>query len=148
MIVRSVSFWARGERPPTMGCALPSLRHTLFSTPVEGQGACPESQADFQNPSAAMAGREPRPAGLRQTESCGWAGRSPSHRPAGWCKADFVHPQRWRNHLDCYWVGSLDFSFLGNQVGFSTKPPKSYSLFAGGSLQHPRKTSWLCVFSP
>ena len=26
--------------------------------------------------------------------------------------------------LDCYWVGSLDFNFLGNQ-GFSTKPANS-----------------------
>ena len=26
--------------------------------------------------------------------------------------------------LDCYWVGSLDCNFLGNQ-GFSTTPPKS-----------------------
>ena len=30
-----------------------------------------------------------------------------------------------RGHLDCYWVGSFDFNFWGNQVGFSTKPPKS-----------------------
>ena len=35
--------------------------------------------------------------------------------------------------LDCHWVGSLDFSFLGNQVAFSTNPPKSFTLFAGGS---------------
>ena len=26
-------------------------------------------------------------------------------------------------YLDCYWVGSLDVTFLGNQVGFSTNPP-------------------------
>ena len=35
--------------------------------------------------------------------------------------------------LGCYWLASLDFSCLGKQVGFSTKPLKSYSLFAGGS---------------
>ena len=35
------------------------------------------------------------------------------------------------NFLDCYWVGSLDFNFLGNQ-GVSTKPQK-VKLFAGGS---------------
>lgn len=26
--------------------------------------------------------------------------------------------------FDCHWVGS-DFDFVGNQVGFSTKPTKS-----------------------
>ena len=35
--------------------------------------------------------------------------------------------------LDCYWVGSLDFNFWGNQGGVSTKPSKSDSLFAGES---------------
>ena len=34
--------------------------------------------------------------------------------------------------LDCYWVGSLDFKFWDTQV-FSTKPPKRFQLFAGGS---------------
>ena len=28
------------------------------------------------------------------------------------------------SHLDCYWVGSLDFNCLGNQ-GFPLNPPKS-----------------------
>ena len=35
--------------------------------------------------------------------------------------------------LDCYWV------IFGNFGGFSTKPPKKVSLFAGGSLQQPSK---------
>ena len=35
--------------------------------------------------------------------------------------------------LDCSWVGSLDFNFLGNKV-FSTIPPK-VRLFAGGQQQ-------------
>ena len=39
--------------------------------------------------------------------------------------------------LDCYWVGSLDFNFIGNQVGFSTKPQK-VKLFTQGSRQQPR----------
>ena len=34
--------------------------------------------------------------------------------------------------LDCYWVGSLDFNFFGNRVGFSVKP-QQLILFAGKS---------------
>ena len=34
--------------------------------------------------------------------------------------------------LDCYWVGSLDFHFLGNQGVFHSTPQK-VKLFAGGS---------------
>ena len=34
--------------------------------------------------------------------------------------------------LDCYWVGSLDFSFLGNQ-GFSIEPKTSSKHFGEGS---------------
>ena len=33
--------------------------------------------------------------------------------------------------LDCYWVGSLDFNFLENQVGLSTKPPKNPTFCRG-----------------
>ena len=40
--------------------------------------------------------------------------------------------------LDCYWVGSVDLNFFLEIKGFSTKPPKSFQLFAGGSLQQPR----------
>ena len=45
--------------------------------------------------------------------------------------------------LNCYWVGSSDFNFLVEIKGVST-PPKSYSLFSGGSLQQPRlsRFSW------
>ena len=41
--------------------------------------------------------------------------------------------------LVCYRVGSLDFNFLRNQVGFPTEATKSDSLFAEGSLQQPSK---------
>ena len=44
------------------------------------------------------------------------------------------------SYLGCYWIGSLDFRFLVEiKLGlFSTKPPKSGPLVAGGSLQQPR----------
>ena len=32
-------------------------------------------------------------------------------------------PLSKRYKLDCYWAGSLDFHFLGNQGAFRTKPP-------------------------
>ena len=51
---------------------------------------------------------------------------------------------KWK--LDCYWVGSLDFNFLGNQ-GVVHKTHKRIKLFAEGSLQKPgnlRKR--LCVW--
>ena len=36
--------------------------------------------------------------------------------------------------------GSLDYNFLGEiKLGFPLNPPKSEELFAGGSLQQPRK---------
>ena len=37
-----------------------------------------------------------------------------------------------------HWVRSLDFNFLIEIRVFSTNPPKSYTLFAGGALQQPR----------
>ena len=36
--------------------------------------------------------------------------------------------------LDCYWVASLDFNFLG----FPLNPQKTYSLFLQRGQQHPR----------
>ena len=71
---------------------------------------------------------------------------------------DFVHPQYYqptnqtknkkqkkKNQptnkqgsycLDCYWVGSLDFNFLGNTCVFPLNASK-VRLLAGGSLQQP-----------
>ena len=43
-------------------------------------------------------------------------------------------PHSLGTYLDCYWVGSLDFNILGNQVGFSTKPPKKSFTFCLGGL--------------
>ena len=58
-----------------------------------------------------------------------------------------VEPTRIVRPLrNCYWVGSLDFNFLGNQGSFSTKPPNSYSLFAGGSTA--TKANLFRVFAP
>ena len=45
----------------------------------------------------------------------------PSNTKAG--GVDCLEPAA--SALVCYWVGSLDFNCLGNQVGFSTKPTKS-----------------------
>ena len=45
--------------------------------------------------------------------------------------------ERGERGLDCYWAGSLDLNFLGNQ-GVFHEPPKGEKLFAGGSLQQPR----------
>ena len=39
---------------------------------------------------------------------------------------------------DCYWVGSLDFTFLGNQGGFPRNPQKA-KLFAEGSASEGPK---------
>ena len=65
-------------------------------------------------------------------------------------------------HVSQLLFGSLDFSFLVEIKVFSTKPPKSGKLFAGGSLQPPQglgsnqmvpmpgdvlpSTSWIGIF--
>ena len=51
-------------------------------------------------------GGEPRPSDLKRREE--------RHALGVWCPL-----------LDCYWVGSLDFNFLVEIKGVSTKPPKS-----------------------
>ena len=42
------------------------------------------------------------------------------------------HLQTTNQRLDCYWVGSLNFNFLVEIKGFSTKPPKSEKHFLRG----------------
>ena len=43
--------------------------------------------------------------------------------------------------LDCYWVGSVDFNFLGkSSCFFSTNPPKKLNFLQGGQ-QQPRSTT-------
>ena len=37
----------------------------------------------------------------------------------------------WTPFRDCYWVGSLDFKFLGNQGGFHSTPEKSTTFGRG-----------------
>ena len=45
-------------------------------------------------------------------------------------------------NLDCYWVGSFDLNFLGNQVGVSTKPTKA-KLFCRGINSNKAPVPWV-----
>ena len=66
---------------------------------------------------AACAGLGPAKRGGAAEAAAGGCGGWPEDRPLG-RKGAAPWVSLVSNKLDCYWVGSLDFNFLGNQGGF------------------------------